>query len=124
MSQSNKTFEKIANMIGGECVTYVSTDALADVRDRMHWEDAGDLYRDVRSAGLALDVIEDEDGVPVAWRMDWMDEDVDWPNADTRQTWHVCDGQDYTRRAIESVGGRVWDTEAVDRALKYSHVWG
>ena len=123
MSQRNKTFETVADMIGGEYVTYLSADALGGVADRMHWEDVGDFHRDIRSAGLSLDVIEDENGVPVAWCVDWLDEDVDWPNADTRQTWHVCDGQDEALRAVESVGGRAWDMDAARRSWKYSHVW-
>lgn len=120
MSQRN---EKIAAMIGGESVTYLSADALGDVRYRMHWEDLGDFYRAVQHAGLGLDVIEDEDGVPVAWCMDWLDEDIDWPGADTRETWHVCDNQGEVLRAIESVGGRAWDAEAAHREWKFSRVW-
>lgn len=123
MTQWSKSFEKVADMIGGEHVTYASADALGDVADRMHWEDVGDFHRAFKCAGQVLDVVEDGNGVPVAWRMYWQDEDVEWPNADTRETWHVCDGQDDALYAVESVGGRAWDGTAAERWWKYSQVW-
>ena len=122
MTQWSKPMEKVADMIGGEYVTYVSAAALGGAANRMHWEDVGYFHRAFECANI-LDVVEDRNGVPVAWRMDWADEDIDWPNADTRETWHVCDGQDDARYAVESVGGRVWDTDAAEIVWKYSHVW-
>lgn len=123
MTQLSKPLEKVADMIGGEHVIYVSADALGGVADRMHWEDVGHFHRAFECAGPGLDVVEDRNGVPVAWRMDWADEDVEWPDADTRETWYVCDGQDDALYAVESVGGRAWDDTAAKRWWTYTQVW-